>query len=132
MSLNDPISDMLTRVRNAATARHETVTMPYSRLKGEIARILKSEGYVQDFTTEAQDGQRALRVYLKYGQDHQPVICGLKRISSPGCRKYVGAKQVPRVLGGLGIAIVSTSKGLVSDREARKIGIGGEVMCHVW
>jgi len=132
MSFSDPIADMLTRVRNAYMASLNTVDIPQSKMKAEIARILKREGYIRDYTTEADEGKRVLRVYLKYSVDHEPVIRGIKRISKPSLRRYVGAGTIPRVLGGLGVAILSTSSGLLTDREARKRHVGGEVLCYVW
>jgi small subunit ribosomal protein S8 len=124
---------MLTRVRNAIMANHDTVELPHSKMKGEIARILKKEGYIRDFTVEAGDGpQKTLRLYLKYGPDREPVIQGINRFSRPGLRRYSAVATIPRVLGGLGIAILSTSKGLMTDREARKENVGGEVICTVW
>lgn len=133
MSLADPIADMLTRIRNAYQARRKTVEMPLSKMKQEIARILKREGYILDFTTEALDEhRRTLRLYLKYTQEQEPVVTGLKRISKPSLRRYVASDELPRVLNGLGIAILSTSGGIVTDREARKRHVGGEVLCHVW
>ena len=132
MSMSDPIADMLTRIRNAAAAGKEAVTMPHSNLKSEVARILKREGFILDYTTEADASRKNLRIYLKYGPEQEPVINGLQRVSRPGFRRYVGAGEVPRVLGGLGIAILSTSSGIVTDREARKRHIGGEVLCQVW
>jgi small subunit ribosomal protein S8 len=132
MSLSDPISDMLTRVRNAHSAEKETVDMPHSRVKGEIARILKREGYVRDFTVEGAGGKRTLRVFLKYGPDGEKGIAGLRRVSKPGLRRYKGSEQMPRVLGGMGLAIVSTSSGILTDAEARRQKVGGEVLCYVW
>ena len=133
MSLSDPISDMLTRIRNAIMAHQDTVEIPHSRLKGEIARILKKEGYVKDFTTESAGSvQKTLRLYLKYGPEREPVIQGLRRVSRPGLREYANVSTIPRVLGGLGIAIISTSNGLMTDRDARKKNVGGEVICTVW
>ena len=132
MSLSDPISDMLTRVRNAHMADQDVVEIPHSKMKGEIARILKHEGYVQDFMVEGNTTQKRLRVKLKYGPEREPVIQGLRRISKPGLRKYAGVTTIPRVLGGLGIAIVSTSRGLMTDRDARKQKVGGEVLCYIW
>jgi len=132
MSLSDPIADLLTRVRNAHSAGHPSVELPRSNMKSEIAKILKREGYIKDFTTEGQAGKKTLRLYLKYGREDEPVIRGLRRVSRPGLRRYVNATELPRVLGGLGVAIVSTSKGLMTDREARKAKVGGEVLCYVW
>lgn len=132
MSFNDPISDMLTRVRNAASAGHETVDIPHSRLKAEIARILKREGFVADYTVEQTGKRSALRLRLKYGRGERSIIRGLSRVSKPGIRKYVGSTEVPKVFGGIGMAIISTSRGLLTDREARRSKLGGEVICYVW
>jgi len=123
---------MLTRVRNAYAAELEITEMPHSRMKTEIARILKREGYIRDYTTEGSGGKRLLRVFLKYGPKHEPGVAGLRRISKPGLRRYVGCDQLPRVLGGMGIVILSTSSGVMSDREARHQKVGGEVLCYVW
>lgn len=130
MSMSDPIADMLTRIRNAHMAALEKVDIPHSKLKGEIARVLKREGYIADYAIEG--GTRTLRVFLKYTNDQEPVIRGIKRESKQGRRVYVGADNLPRVLSGLGIAILSTSTGLMTDKEARKQHIGGEVLCSVW
>lgn len=132
MSLSDPIADMLTRVRNASRAGLEATEMPRSNMKSEIAKILKREGYIADYTTEGQDGKKTLRLYLKYGADSEPVIQGLKRASRPGLRRYAAADKMPKVLGGMGVAILSTSQGLLTARQARKAKIGGEVLCYVW
>jgi small subunit ribosomal protein S8 len=132
MSLSDPIADMLTRIRNAYAAELEVTEMQHSRMKSEIARILKREGYIRDFTTEGGGGKRALRVFLKYGPNHEAGIEGIRRISKPGLRRYVSSSDLPRVLGGLGVAILSTSSGVMSDREARDQKVGGEVLCYVW
>ena len=132
MSLQDPISDMLTRIRNAFMAAKESVDIPHSKMKAEIARLLKREGYILDYATEADGAKKTLRVFLKYSVDQQPVIQGIKRISKPSLRRYVSSGDIPRVLGGLGTAILSTSTGLVTDREARKKHVGGEVLCYVW
>ena len=132
MSLSDPIADMLTRIRNAIAANLDTVEMPHSNLKSEVARILKREGYILDYTTEANGSLKSLRVFIKYGPDQEGVIKGITRVSRPGLRKYVNADAVPRVLGGLGVAILSTSSGIMTDREARKKHVGGEVLCNVW
>lgn len=132
MSLSDPIADMLTRIRNASSAGLEIVQVPHSKLKSEVARILKREGFILDYTTEGQDGKKTLRLYLKYGRDHEPIIQGIKRVSKPGLRRYVASGKLPRVLGGMGVAILSTSGGIITDREARKSKVGGEVLCHVW
>lgn len=132
MSLQDPISDMLTRIRNATAAGHDRVVMPHSKLKHEIARILKKEGYVRDVAVEAEDNRMVLALDLKYDRKSRSVIHGLERISRPGLRRYVGAGEIPRVLGGMGVAVISTSKGILTDREARRAKTGGEVVCHIW
>ena len=132
MSMSDPIADMLTRIRNACGAKHRRVDMPASRMKVEIARILKENNYIQDYSTlETEEGKQVLRVRLKYAGG-QPVIRELQRVSSPGLRKYVGAGDIPRVRNGLGLAILSTNKGLMSDREARQSRTGGELVAVVW
>jgi small subunit ribosomal protein S8 len=123
---------MLTRIRNANMAGHIKVQMPHSKMKGELARILKQEGYIRDYTTENVEGKPALVVFLKYQADQKPVIQGLRRVSRPSCHHYVGADDIPRVLGGIGTAILSTSSGMLSDGEARKARVGGEVLCYVW
>ncbi len=132
MPVSDPIADMLTRIRNATMVRSERVEMPGSRIKKAIAQILKDEGYIRDYDWQNQDGQPVLRLYLKYGPDRERVINGLRRISKPGLRVYVKKEEVPRVLGGLGIAILSTPQGLMTDRAAREQGVGGEVLCYIW
>ena len=132
MNISDPIADLLTRIRNASRAGHDTVEIPNSRIKIEVARILKREGFIQDYTVEGSKTKSTLKLYLKYTVNEEPVIQGLKRISKPGLRQYVQAAEVPRVLGGMGVAIISTSHGVVTDREARKDNVGGEVLCHVW
>lgn len=134
MSMTDPIADMLTRIRNGIQSRHDRVEMPASKLKVEIARILKSEGFIANYKVVEEDGkpQASLRVYLKYSNDGEPVIHGIERVSRPGRRVYRGKEDIPRVLGGLGLAIVSTSKGVLSATEAAKSGVGGEVLCQVW
>jgi len=131
MSLSDPIADMVVRISNAHGAGLDVVEMPFSRLKGEITRLLKREGYVTDFVVEG-DVKKTMRIYLKYDLDRTPAIRGIKRVSTPGLRSYVGADAVPKVLGGLGITILSTSSGVVTGKEAREKNIGGEVMCSVW
>lgn len=132
MAVTDPIADMLTRLRNACMASHTTVELPYSKSKRELAKLLKEEGYISDFEeTEDQEKHKNLKIKLKYVNNKQ-VITGLKRISKPGLRIYVGHKDLPRVLGGFGVAIISTSQGIMSDRKARYKGIGGEVLCYVW
>jgi small subunit ribosomal protein S8 len=133
MSMTDPIADMLARIRNAQGAEHDTVEMPLSKVKVEIARILKSEGYIADYkTTTADSGHPALSVRLKYGQGRARTISGIKRISKPGGRVHASSAQLPKVLGGMGIAILSTSSGMMTDREAKRAGVGGEVVAHVW
>jgi small subunit ribosomal protein S8 len=132
MILSDPISDMLTRIRNANMAEHDTVQIPHSKMKSEIARILKDEGYIKEYTTENIDGKATLVLFLKYMEDQKPVIQGLRRVSKPSRRHYVGADDVPRVLGGIGTAILSTSSGILCDSDARKKHVGGEVLCYIW
>lgn len=133
MSMTDPIADMLTRIRNGLTAEHETVTVPANKVKVEIARILKQEGYINDFAVTGETAkEKTITITLKYGPDNQKVITGLKRISKPGLRVYAQANNVPRVLNGLGTALISTSKGLMTDRDARKENLGGEVVAYIW
>ena len=133
MAMTDPIADMLTRIRNAISAEHDTVDIPASKMKVEIARILKQEGYINGYSVEGDTAkEKTITVELKYGPDNQKVITGLKRISKPGLRVYAKGNDVPRVLNGLGIAIISTSKGLMTDRDARKNNLGGEVVAYVW
>jgi small subunit ribosomal protein S8 len=131
MSLVDPIADMLVRVRNGHKSGAERVDMPHSRIKGEIARILKREGFISDYVVESGE-RKILRVYLKYDAMHEPVIRGLRRYSKSGLRRYAGAGSIPKVFGGMGIAILSTSSGMMTDREARSRKIGGEVICTAW
>jgi len=132
MSLTDPVADFLTRVRNAIGARHQKVDIPASKLKLELARILKEEGYISNFKTTEEEGRRVLRVYLKYSDGNEAAISDIKRVSRPGCRVYVGHNEIPRVMGGLGINILTTPKGVMTGRQARKSGIGGEILCEVW
>lgn len=132
MSVNDPIADMLTRMRNAIMAHQKTVAIPHSRMKVEIARILKEEGYIRDFEIVNQKPAPVLRLHLKYTQDKQPVLTGLKRVSSPGRRVYTGRADIPWVLSGVGIAILSTPKGIMTGQKARRLGVGGEILCYVW
>ena len=132
MRLTDPVADLLARIRNAIRARHQKVDVPVSKLKLEIARILKEEGYVSNFKTTEEDGHKVLRIYLKYGNDNEAVISNLSRVSSPGCRVYVRRSEIPRVLGGLGINILTTPRGVMTGRQARKEGVGGEILCEVW
>jgi small subunit ribosomal protein S8 len=134
MTMTDPIADMLTRVRNGNVAMHDEIRMPSSRQKVALAAILKKEGYIEDFDVADVPGRPAqvLTVTMKYSPERQRTISGLKRVSKPGLRVYTHADKVPRVLGGLGVAVLSTSKGLMTDREARKAGVGGEILCFVW
>ena len=130
--VSDPIADMLTRVRNALKARHAKVDVPSSKLKMEIARILKEQGYILNFKLVEEGAARAIRIYLKYTQANQPVISHIERLSKPGCRSYVGGGEIPKVLGGLGINIVTTSKGVMTGADARRQGVGGEILCQLW
>lgn len=132
MQITDPIADMLTRIRNANTAKHETVDVPASNMKKAIAEILNAEGYIAGYQVIEDGKQGVIRIALKYGPNKEKVISGLKRVSKPGLRIYAGAEELPRVLKGLGIAIVSTSKGVMTDRAARKQNIGGEILAFVW
>ena len=132
MAMTDPIADMLTRIRDANSVYHDKVEIPGSGIKTAIAEVLKQEGFIRDYTFAQDNKQGILTVFLKYGPNREKVITGIQRISRPGLRKYSRRKDLPRVLGGLGIAIISTSKGIMSDKEARKIGLGGEVIAHVW
>ncbi|RPI20042.1 MAG: 30S ribosomal protein S8 [Acidobacteriales bacterium] len=129
---SDPIADMLTRIRNALTARHPKVDVPASRLKMDIARILKEEGYIANFKLAEEGITRTIKIYLKYAPDNNPVISRIERVSRPGCRVYVGRTEIPRVLGGLGINILTTARGVMTGRKAHKEGVGGEVLCRVW
>jgi small subunit ribosomal protein S8 len=130
--VNDPIADMLTRVRNALSARHPKVDVPSSKLKMELARILKEEGYILNFKLTEEGARRFIRIYLKYTPGNEPVISHIERVSRPGCRVYVGSQQIQRVLGGLGINILTTPRGVMTGNTARKEGVGGEVLCQVW
>ena len=132
MTLTDPVADMLTRIRNANIAGHATVDIPASKIKKNIAEILVKEGYIKGYEIVEGDPQDTIRVTMKYGPEKAKVITGIKKISKPGLKVYAKADEVPKVLGGLGIAIISTSSGLVTDKEARKLGVGGEVICYVW
>jgi len=132
MTMTDPIADMLTRIRNANTVGHDTVDIPASKMKKSIAGILVDEGYIKGFDLIEDDKQGTIRIQMKYGQGKERVISGIKKISKPGLKVYAKADEVPKVLGGLGIAIISTSNGVISDKEARKLGVGGEVICYVW
>ncbi|MFD0716721.1 30S ribosomal protein S8 [Paenibacillus sp. GCM10027626] len=132
MVMSDPIADMLTRIRNANVVRHETVEMPASKVKKQIAEILKREGFIRDAEYIEDNKQGIIRIFLKYGPNQERVITGLKRISKPGLRVYTKSTEIPRVLGGLGVAIISTSQGVMTDKEARQVKSGGEVVCYVW
>ena len=133
MTTNDPIADMLTRIRNANTAKHDTVDVPSSKMKLAIAEILLNEGYIQKYELTDAGSFKNIHITLKYGEDkNEKIISGLKRISKPGLRVYAGKDELPKVLGGLGIAIISTSNGLLTDKQARELGVGGEVICYVW
>ncbi|HEY8875244.1 MAG TPA: 30S ribosomal protein S8 [Desulfosporosinus sp.] len=132
MSMSDPIADFLTRIRNAGMVYHDKVEVPASRIKKELAELLKAEGYIKDVEYIADDKQGMIRMYMKYGPNRERVITGLKRISRPGLRVYAKKDEMPKVLGGLGIAVISTSKGIMSDKKARKEGLGGEVISYIW
>lgn len=132
MTMTDPVADMLTRIRNANIAGHATVEIPASKMKKNIAEILVKEGFIKSYEIIEAENQDIIRVQMKYGANKAKVITGIKKISKPGLKVYAKADEVPRVLGGLGIAIISTSSGLITDKEARKLGIGGEVICYVW
>ncbi|HVM19414.1 MAG TPA: 30S ribosomal protein S8 [Egibacteraceae bacterium] len=132
MTMTDPVADMLTRIRNANIAYKEEISMPSSKLKASIADILKREGYIRDYVVEPTKPQATLKLALKYSRDRERSLSGVRRVSKPGLRVYAKRDEVPRVLGGLGVAIISTSNGLMTDREARKAGVGGEVLAYVW
>jgi small subunit ribosomal protein S8 len=132
MRLTDPVADMLTRVRNALQARHQKVDIPASRLKLEIARILKEEGFISNFKAAEEEGHKVIRVYLKYGANNEAAISRVERVSRPGCRVYVRRSEIPRVLGGLGINILTTPRGVMTGRQARREGVGGELLCQIW
>ena len=132
MTISDPIADMLTRIRNAIMAKHDFVLVPTSRTKLSIARILKEEGFITDYEVLRGKPHRVIKVYLKYGDDSQSLLAGLERVSKPGLRVYVQRKEIPRVYGGLGIAILSTPKGVMTGQKAWRLGIGGELLCYVW
>ena len=131
-NVTDPIADMLTRIRNGSLAEHEKVDIPASRLRVRVAELLKDEGFIKNFRVIEDKKQGILRVYLKYGPGQERVITGLRRVSKPGRRLYVAADKVPSVLGGMGLAILSTSRGVLTDRESRRLKVGGEVLCYVW
>jgi small subunit ribosomal protein S8 len=130
--MSDPLADMLTRIRNAGMVRYETVDVPMSNLKVGVAKVLREEGYIKDYQIIEDNKQGTLRIELKYGPHDERVINGIRRVSKPGLRKYVKADDIPKVLSGLGISILSTSKGIVTDREARRLRIGGEILCEAW
>ena len=133
MTMSDPIADMLTRIRNANTSKHDTVDVPASKMKTAIAEILFNEGYIQKYELVEDGNFKNIRITLKYGKDkNEKIITGLKRISKPGLRVYAGKEDLPRVLGGLGIAIISTNQGVVTDKQARKLNVGGEVLAYIW
>ncbi|MGI6112588.1 MAG: 30S ribosomal protein S8 [Mahellales bacterium] len=132
MVMTDPIADMLTRIRNALTVKHGVVEVPASNIKKEVAAILYNEGYIKGYEVIPDDKQGVIKLTLKYGNNKERVISGLKRISKPGLRVYAKKDEIPKVLGGLGIAILSTSKGIMTDKKARQLGVGGEVLCYIW
>lgn len=133
MSMSDPIADMLTRIRNAGHSRHKRVDVPASKLKLQVARILQTEKFIANYKFVDDDGPQGLiRIYLKYTPEDEPVIAGLQRVSKPGLRKYCGVAEIPRVFGGMGVSILSTSRGILSGREAKTAGVGGEILCNVW
>ena len=132
MAVTDPIADMLTVIRNGCRAKHKKVEVPASRMKSEILRVLLEEKFISNYKYIEDSKQGKLRVYLKYTGDEESVITGLRRASTPGLRRYAGSKKLPRVQGGLGVAIITTSQGIMTEKEARKRGIGGEIVCHVW
>ena len=132
MTMTDPVADFLTRLRNANTAHHDSMSVPYSKLKGSIAEILKSEGYIASFKVEDAKVGKTMSIDLKYGPNRESSIAGIKRVSKPGLRVYAKSNELPKVLGGLGIAILSTSSGLLTDRQASKKGVGGEVLAYIW
>ena len=132
MTMTDPIADMLTRVRNASSAMHDEVSIPSSKIKENIARILVDEGYVDSYEVDSDNGHPVIKIRLRYSDERERVIAGIRRISKPGRRVYRGAQELPRVLGGLGVAIISTSQGLMTDKQARHAKVGGEVLAYVW
>ena len=132
MSMSDPLADMLTRIRNAGMVRYETVDVPMSNLKVGVAKVLREEGYINDYEIIEDNKQGTLRIMLKYGPNDEKVINGIRRVSKPGLRQYVKADDIPKVMSGLGISILSTSKGIITDREARRLRIGGEILCEAW
>jgi small subunit ribosomal protein S8 len=132
MAVNDPIADFLTRIRNAIQAQHDTVVIPASKFKVELARVLREQGYIEGYETEPARVGESLRVQLKYTEQRAPVISGLKRVSTPGRRSYVHSGEIPKILGGMGTTIMSTSRGVMTGHEARRVGVGGEVVAHIW
>ena len=132
MPVNDPVGDMVTRIRNASRARHDKVVIPASKLKLEVARVLKDEGFIADYVLHEAKPQSQITVQLKYGPDRTPVITGIKRVSKPGLRRYTTSREIPRVLGGMGVCVLTTSRGIMSDNEARKQKVGGEILCTVF
>ncbi|NLZ18590.1 MAG: 30S ribosomal protein S8 [Desulfobulbaceae bacterium] len=132
MSMNDPLADMLTRIRNASRARFQSVEMPLSALKADVARVLKEEGYITDYQIVQEGPQGLLKVHLKYGPHNEQVITGIRRVSKPGRRQYTGSDKIPTVMSGLGIAVLTTSRGVMTDRAARREKVGGELLCEVW
>ena len=132
MPVNDPVGDMLTRLRNASRARHDKVVLPGSIMKEQVAKVLKEEGFIADYTVHTKKPQNELTLMLKYGPDREPVITGIKRVSKPGLRRFTASRNIPRVLGGMGISILSTSRGVMVDHEARKQKVGGELICTVY
>ena len=130
--VTDPIGDLLVRLRNGARRHHEVVTVPASRLKCEVLRVLQSEGFIQGVEPALEDGHPVLKIQLRYIEEGQSMITGMERISKPGCRVYVGSKEIPKVRNGIGVSIISTSKGVMTDRESRHAGLGGEILCSVW
>lgn len=132
MSMNDPLADMLTRIRNGVMARFDSVEMPLSKIKVGVAKVLKQEGYINDYHVLDEGVQGTLKIDLKYGPNNEKVLTGIRRVSKPGLRQYMKADRIPKVMSGLGVAILTTSHGVISDREARKMNIGGELLCEVW
>ena len=132
MSMTDPVSDLLTRIRNATSVRHDRMDVPASKMKLEIAKILKQEGYIRTFKMIEEGPQGTIRIYLKYADDGEPVIHGLRRVSKPGRRVYRGVTELPKVRNGLGVAVISTNRGVVTDEQARGLQVGGEVLCEIW
>ncbi len=130
--MTDPIADMLTRIRNACAAKHQKVDVPLSKLKLEIVRLLRDEGFINNFKLTGESPKRMIRIYLRYGSKGEPVINHLARLSKPGCRRYAASDEIPRILGGLGLCVVSTSRGILSGKQARKDNVGGEILCEIY